>query len=184
MWSGVDRQDAEGLNYQHQARTFSNTVSFDRTGERLRISQRVCGVGPGSISRGTSGRPDASSKMSIAPRRIILIVEDEILIRLDAAQVLADHGYEVVEADHAAHAIAICIGCPHIDLLFTDVNMPGEMNGIDLAEYLLAERPTLRIIITSALPLLRCVDHLEARFLAKPYEMPKLRDTVAELLAA
>ncbi|HUO20959.1 MAG TPA: response regulator [Caulobacteraceae bacterium] len=122
--------------------------------------------------------------MPNAPRQIVLVVEDEVLIRLEAAQALSDHGYEVVEAEHAAHAISICVQHPRIDLLFTDVNMPGDMNGIDLAEYLLTERPRLKIIITSAAPLLRSINHLEAAFLPKPYEMMRLREAAAGLLAA
>ena len=59
-------------------------------------------------------------------------------------------------------------------MLVTDVNMPGDMNGIDLAEHLKAAAPGLHIIITSALPMLRPVDHLPATFVSKPYDPEEL----------
>lgn len=117
-------------------------------------------------------------------RHIVLVVEDETLVRLDAADAFQDGGFAVLEAEHAAGAILIALDNPRIDLLFTDVNMPGVMNGISLAEHLFALRPNMKIIITSALPLLREVDHLNARFLPKPYEVTGLCGLGEELLAA
>jgi CheY-like chemotaxis protein len=69
-------------------------------------------------------------------------------------------------------------------VLFTDVNMPGEMNGIDLAEHLKAAAPDLHIIITSALPILRPVDHLPATFVTKPYDPETISRAALTLLAA
>ncbi len=116
--------------------------------------------------------------------RVVLVVEDEPLIRWNARDAFADGGFAVLEAEHSAAAILVALGHPRIDLLFTDVNMPGDMNGIDLAEHLFALRPELKIVVTSALPLLRDVSHVGARFLTKPYRVLSLCDMANELLAA
>lgn len=61
-----------------------------------------------------------------------------------------------------------------VNLLFTDVNMPGEMNGIDLAKHLKRLRPALHLMITSALPALRPVEHMPALFVASLTDRPHL----------
>jgi DNA-binding NarL/FixJ family response regulator len=71
-----------------------------------------------------------------------------------------------------------------IQVLFTDVNMPGLLNGIDLAEQLKALAPNLRIIIASGLPMIRPVAHIPATFVSKAYELDAVCNTARELLAA
>ena len=104
----------------------------------------------------------------------ILIVEDESIVRLSAVDALTDAGFDVIQAEDAREALAALEGGLKPVLLFTDVNMPGDTNGIELAERAFAKDPTLRIIITSGLPLLRGIGHLPARFLAKPYALTDL----------
>src|ERR1700759_5576485 len=99
---------------------------------------------------------------------VVLIVEDEALIRMLAVDAFLEAGFDVIEAEHAAAALLAHGAAPQVHILFTDVNMPGNLNGIDLAEQLKAAFPAL--IITSALPILRPVDHLPATFVSKPYE--------------
>ena len=115
---------------------------------------------------------------------VVLVVEDEYLIRMLAVEAFLDDGFIVLEAEHAASALLIYGGDVCIQLLFTDVNMPGEMNGIDLAERLKRLAPDLQVIITSALPILRSVDHLPAMFMPKPYIMSDVCGTARGLLAA
>lgn len=122
--------------------------------------------------------------MNNLPPNVVLVVEDEMLIRQNALDAFADGGFVVLEAEDSAAAILIALLHPQIDLLFTDVNMPGEMNGIGLAEHLFALRPALKIVVTSALPLLRDVSHLNARFLPKPYRVLELCDMAEATLAA
>jgi CheY-like chemotaxis protein len=122
--------------------------------------------------------------MDHPPPSVVLVVEDETLIRQNALDAFADAGFEVLEAEDSAAAIVIARLHPRIDLLFTDVNMPGDMNGIGLAEQLFALRPGLKIVVTSALPLLRDVSHLKARFLPKPYSVLGLCDMAEAMLAA
>jgi len=90
----------------------------------------------------------------------------------------------VFEAGHAAEALQISDAKRGIQLLFTDVNMPGDMNGIDLAEHLLARLPSLKVIITSALPIQRPLDHLLVSFVAKPYDIESVCETARGLFAA
>ena len=115
---------------------------------------------------------------------IVLVVEDEMLIRMLAVEAFQEEGFSVLEAEHAADALRMLADRPLIHVLFTDVNMPGEMNGIDLAEQLKAASPGLHLIITSALPILRPIEHLPARFVAKPYDPSSVIKIAKELLAA
>ena len=79
----------------------------------------------------------------------ILIAEDEVLARLVLAEYLQDCGYRVLEAANAFEAMQILIEDCRIDILFTDVQMPGEMNGFGLATWTRQHRPEIRIIVTS-----------------------------------
>jgi len=115
--------------------------------------------------------------------RIVLVVEDEVLIRMSAVDTFSDSGFTVIEAQHSAAAIITALDNPRIDLLFTDVNMPSEMDGIGLAEHLFALRPLLKIIVTSAIPLPREIGHLRGHFLPKPYEVAGLSRISEGLLA-
>jgi CheY-like chemotaxis protein len=122
--------------------------------------------------------------MTQPARPIVLIVEDETLIRMLAAEAFLEAGFEVLEAEHAAEALAVHGEAAEVHVLFTDVNMPGELNGIDLAERLKAAEPGLHVIITSALPMLRPVDHLPATFVIKPYDPEHVSQAALALLAA
>ena len=122
--------------------------------------------------------------MTQFPKPVVLIVEDEPLIRMLAVDAFQEAGFLVLEADCAAEALLVSGGEPCIRLLFTDVNMPGEMNGIDLAEHLKRLIPKLHLMITSALPVSRPVGHLSALFVAKPYRIKDVCRTAQDLMAA
>ena len=115
---------------------------------------------------------------------VVLIVEDETLIRMVAVDAFLEAGFEVLEAEHAAHAIRVHASATLVHVLFTDVNMPGELTGIDLAEHLKAQSAGLIVIVTSALPILRSVDHLPATFISKPYNAESVSKAAMSLLAA
>jgi CheY-like chemotaxis protein len=115
---------------------------------------------------------------------VVLVVEDEYLIRMLAVAAFLDEGFMVVEAEHAAEALLIYDGNADIAVLFTDVNMPGTMNGIDLAEHLKLLAPAIQVIVTSALPILRSVDHIAGLFMPKPYDMREVCTAARRLLAA
>jgi PAS domain S-box-containing protein len=102
----------------------------------------------------------------------ILLVEDEDLLRPSVARALEARGYTVIAAANAQEALVRAWSHPAIDLLITDVVMPG-LNGRELAERLLQEHPTLRVIYTSGYPadtVLRYgIEHGLVTFLQKPY---------------
>jgi CheY-like chemotaxis protein len=79
----------------------------------------------------------------------VLVVEDEQLIRMDTASFLEAAGFAVYEADNAADAIRILELDDEIRLIFTDINMPGSMDGVALAHYVRGRWPPVKIIITS-----------------------------------
>jgi CheY-like chemotaxis protein len=80
----------------------------------------------------------------------ILIVEDEILIRLHMAEELRDAGFIVAEASGADEAIAVLKSTDEIGLVLTDIRMPGTLDGIALAKWIRRERPNIRIALVSA----------------------------------
>jgi CheY-like chemotaxis protein len=122
--------------------------------------------------------------MASFPPSVVLVVEDDILIRWNARDALADGGFTVLEAEDSAAAILVALRHPRIDLLFTDVNMPGDMDGIDLAEHLFALRPKLKIVVTSGLSLSRDLSGVGGRFLPKPYRVQGLCEMAEAMLAA
>jgi CheY-like chemotaxis protein len=66
-------------------------------------------------------------------RPVVLVVEDDFLIRMHAAEMIEEAGFEVVEASNADEAVAILEGRPNIAVVFTDIQMPGSMDGLKLA---------------------------------------------------
>jgi two-component system, response regulator PdtaR len=87
-----------------------------------------------------------------ARRPVVMIVEDEVLIRLHAAQIIEEAGFDVVtEASNADEAIAILEARPDITVLFTDIQMPGSMDGLKLAAAVKGRWPPIKIIATSGL---------------------------------
>jgi two-component system, response regulator PdtaR len=79
----------------------------------------------------------------------VLLVEDEVTLRLWIAEELRDAGFTVIEAKNADEASAIIASGSPVDLIFSDVRMPGSMNGLEFARRVRARYPTLPIIITS-----------------------------------
>jgi CheY-like chemotaxis protein len=84
-----------------------------------------------------------------AKPKAILLVEDESLIRIPIAESLRDIGYEVIEAGNADEAVIIVNSSVHVDLVISDVQMPGQMDGRALVKYLTIERPETPIILAS-----------------------------------
>jgi two-component system, response regulator PdtaR len=89
--------------------------------------------------------------MSIAveKRPVVLVVEDDFLLRIDAADMVKDAGFEAVEAASADEAIAILEAQPNIHVVFTDVQMPGTMDGLKLARFVKDRWPPIKIVATS-----------------------------------
>lgn len=118
-------------------------------------------------------------------RAVILIVEDELLIRLNAVEMIEEAGFEVVEAASADEAIAILEGRLDITVVFTDIQMPGSMDGLKLAAAVRARRPPIMIVATSGRVKLAPGDLPEGgRFLSKPYSIAEITKIRRELSVA
>ena len=116
------------------------------------------------------------------PQELILVVDDDVLERMGASFMFSDAGYRVLEAGSADAALRFFETNADIRLLFTDVSMPGAINGADLARQVAERWPRVGILMTSGRPL---PDHLppKVRFHAKPYEPNDvLRDAKAMAL--
>jgi two-component system, response regulator PdtaR len=115
-------------------------------------------------------------------RPVVLIVEDEFLIRMDAVDMIRSAGFDVVEAENADEAILILEDRTDITVVFTDVQMPGSMDGLKLAAAIRGRWPPIKIVATSG-HLKISEDDLPpgSRFLPKPYSAPQIVRTLREL---
>jgi DNA-binding NtrC family response regulator len=113
----------------------------------------------------------------------VLVVEDEPMIRMVAADALTDRGIMAWEAGDADEALEVLGQHPRIGVVFTDVNMPGEMNGLGLAHEVTAIRPDVKVIVTSGAVTIADKDLPDSgTFLPKPYPTDRLVNMVSEKL--
>jgi DNA-binding NtrC family response regulator len=119
-------------------------------------------------------------------RHVILLVDDEPLIRLALAEHLESFGLEVVQAANADAAIAL-LGRPDcaIDLLFTDVRMPGSMDGLGLSKWVSIHHPRIHIIIASGdVSKARAMfDVCGAEAIAKPFDYDQVTQKIRLAIA-
>lgn len=115
----------------------------------------------------------------------ILVVEDEFLIRLTLSEVLADEGYEVLEAESGDEAVDIIEANPDIAVLLTDIQLPGLLDGRALVQRARAMRPDLPVIFMTGRP-----DAIEPKpgaremYVAKPYLPAEICAAVRKMLPA
>lgn len=118
-------------------------------------------------------------------RAVVLIVEDEFLIRMDAVHMIEAAGFEVVEAESADEAILVLESRWDITVVFTDIQMPGSMDGLKLAAAIRGRWPPIKIVATSGLLNIREEDLPRgSRFLSKPYSPAQIVGTLRELTDA
>ena len=112
----------------------------------------------------------------------VLVVEDEILIRLMIAEELRADGFAVIEAASADEAETVLHSTVSIDLMFTDVRMPGRLNGVGLAERARGLRPDLKVVVTSG----QAPDWSSSRaidaFFRKPYNVAQVIERIRTLM--
>ena len=115
----------------------------------------------------------------------VLVVEDEVLIRLDMVDCLEEAGFEVEEAANAEQAIGILERRMDIRLVFTDVDMPGSMDGLKLAAYVRDRWPPIKIIVTSG-HVSVAPEQIPAggRFFSKPYHRPEIAEAIRDMIRA
>jgi CheY-like chemotaxis protein len=115
---------------------------------------------------------------------VVLIVEDELLLRMDATDMIEAAGFEVIEAGNADEAIEVLESRRDITVVFTDIQMPGSMDGLKLARAVRGRWPPIKIVATSGHVEVSETDLPEGgRFLAKPYSSVQVAGVLRELIA-
>ncbi|NOJ48910.1 response regulator [Bradyrhizobium archetypum] len=118
-------------------------------------------------------------------RPVVLVVEDEAMLRWHAVAMIEDAGFDVIEAANAAEAIAVLEARTDIRVIFTDIQMPGSIDGLRLAHLVRNRWPPIKIIATSGRLRLRDCELPEGgRFLTKPYSVNEITGTLRELMGA
>ncbi len=116
---------------------------------------------------------------------VVLVVEDEVLIRMNTVEIIKDAGFDVLEAANADEAIVLLEARLDIQVVFTDIDMPGSMNGIKLAQAVRGRWPPIKIIATSGHFKLKAGDLPDdGRFLPKPYSSKQVSDLLRDVMAA
>ena len=114
----------------------------------------------------------------------VLVVEDEPILRLHALDIVEEAGFTAIEAKNADEAIAILESRSDIALLYTDINMPGSMDGLKLAHAVRDRWPPIKIVVVSGHVQ---VDENElpsdSRFFGKPFEAEKMIGELRSLIA-
>jgi len=132
--------------------------------------------------------PPSQTPFSVESRpNTILVVEDEMLVRLAISDYLRECGFRVQEAANAEEAIQILCGSDEpIDLVFSDIEMPGELDGFGLARWVHANKPQVRVLLTSghAHSAELAADLCESTMLLpKPYQYSSVLDTIKQFVA-
>lgn len=123
--------------------------------------------------------PNAERK----PKRVVLLVEDESVVRFINAEILSGAGYGVIEVGDAHEAIQALEQHPEVEVLVTDVKMPGWMSGIDLARLAAKQWPNVAILVTSAYYTASDGDLPDGmRFLPKPFQPDRLLAEIDRLM--
>jgi CheY-like chemotaxis protein len=114
----------------------------------------------------------------------VLVVEDHPIVRRGVLEVLIEEGFEALESGSAVEAIRMLEARPDIRLVFTDLEMPGTMDGIDLVHYIRNRWPPVKLILVSGK---RIVGKSElpagAKFFSKPYRETTIVEEMAAMLS-
>jgi CheY-like chemotaxis protein len=123
------------------------------------------------------------SDLRPSPGATILIVEDEPILRMMAVDLVENAGFQALEAANADEAMRILESRDDVRLIFTDVDMPGSMDGLRLAAYVRGRWPPIDIIITSGHCEVQAGQVPErGRFFRKPYAPAEIIDVIREML--
>jgi CheY-like chemotaxis protein len=116
-----------------------------------------------------------------AKRPVVLVVEDEFLLRMDATDMITAAGFDVVEAVDADAAIEILEARDDVAVIFTDIQMPGSMDGLKLARAVRGRWPPIKIIATSGVHIGEIDLPEGGRFLPKPYSSAQVTGMLRQL---
>jgi CheY-like chemotaxis protein len=116
-------------------------------------------------------------------RPVVLVVEDESILRMQAVEMVEEAGFEAIAAPDADEAIHILESRNDIRAVFTDVHMPGSMDGIRLARIVRNRWPPVALIVTSGQTKVPQTDlPTGGRFLPKPYQPTQIEGALRELI--
>ena len=126
------------------------------------------------------------STQAAQEQQVVLVVEDEVLVRMVISDYLRSCGYKVIEAANADEAIIILDHVEiEVDVVFSDIGMPGSMDGFQLSKWLRANRPTIDVILTGSVPRAAdaAADLCDSGPLPKPYHPQIAADRIKQLMA-
>jgi two-component system, response regulator PdtaR len=126
--------------------------------------------------------PLEASNDEMEDREVVLIVEDDFLLRWPAAEYLRDSGYRVIEAGTVGEAIAVFSSRTHVDLVFSDINLSGEITGYAFARWLGDHHPDMPVLLTSG-NAVSPRGQIGLPFIPKPYVLAEVDDRIKALLA-
>ena len=113
----------------------------------------------------------------------VLVVEDEMMLRMRAVDIVEDAGFTSIEAVNADEALAILESRSDIDLLFTDIQMPGSMDGLKLAHAVHERWPSIKIILVSGkLTPTDAEKPIRSRFFGKPLQVKQMIAEMQEMI--
>jgi len=122
--------------------------------------------------------------LSAVKEPTILVVEDEAAIRLMIAEALREEGFGVVEASSGDEALTVLESGTRVNLVFTDVRMPGKLDGLALVGRLRVTRPELKLAVGSAYVPEWPAPNLVDLFIGKPYDVPRAVKRLKDLLTS
>lgn len=170
----------------HGNYTFFSECSGTETVERplftvSRVGTPKACAGAGVMDIETVALPNPAERTPT-----VLVVDDEVLLRMNLSDFLQECGFKVLEASSAGEAVEMVRSYSgRIDLVFSDVVMPGEMDGFGLAQWVRANRPDLPVILCSGdLRKAEAAQHICAaeQFLSKPFDLRMALAQIRQLL--
>lgn len=124
--------------------------------------------------------PQLTAKTDTAPSNV-LVVEDDVEIRLILAEAMRDAGLCVIEARSGEDAVSYLNAGGRVELIFSDIQMPGPVDGLQLAHHVRATYPAIPVILTSGNIKPANLGAAE-RFISKPYEITRVVALVVQML--
>jgi DNA-binding NtrC family response regulator len=127
----------------------------------------------------------AADQVAGEERRTILLVEDDALLRVSAADHLRSKGYHVIEAGTVIEAATVLSSGPPVHLVFSDVDLPGATGGLSLAVWINAHHPHIPVILTSGVRAVMpsLADQRRIPFVPKPYDFEEIATLIATVIA-
>lgn len=124
-----------------------------------------------------------SSGYETSSRTVVLLVEDEISMRSAIAEYLREVGFSVIEAADAKDAITVMLSRKQVDLVFSDIQMPGEIDGVGLANWVDEYFSEIPVLLSSGVVRGPVVNGNRTRaFIAKPYRLTEIERRIRKLL--